>query len=961
MNIVPSARLHSGWLLLAVLWVLAPCVRAANLSESVPSTQLRKPNVEREKAQNPAPASKRVEQGPIFTIERIPSWVQPVAAEAVSGLDPAPVQVLLVDRQTRVGKSSTTYFTHAVRQINDNAGVQKGAQIQIEFDPSYQRLVLHQLFIWRGAQRIDKLDRKLVKLLHRETQLERQIVDGRMTASIVLDDLRAGDRVEWAASLVGDNPVFAGRFVDIEWSRAEMGPIGQLRVRLLAPADRNIRYRIGDPAVQVDTQVRSGWRELVFRSRNMPQFRFDPLLPPSEYLKDQIEFSEFSDWGEVASWAERLFDKATNSSAAVDERVAQIHAQAVTAEAQVRVALDFVQKEVRYFGNEIGPDSHQPATADEVLRQRFGDCKDKVALLTALLKRLGVQATPVLVSIQYGAGVRQRLPSPLAFDHVIESVSLEGKVLWLDATRSQQTGAPASRQPVGLGFGLLARTGTEHLQELPSANGVLRSETVDIFSFPTLAKEGSLESVTTYYGDLAELVRDAKANVQAPDFQKLVVGDMLRAYPSLVLVGEPKLERVTGQNAIRVSLRYRVGDYWKFPEQRVLVGNFSLLSLASPLRLPDQTPRTQALRIPMPGRYLHTLKFEFGEQSFSQASSSSFDESNANFELHIRYSGQPKEQLIEGELNLVAERVEASNWIGYRDQLTKIWPRLANAIGVPVLAPDQVDSVRSDLAALEVGMRKGDIRVTTREQASARARLLVLDKQLSVGRIPDYLRAGVLVARGTQFDRLGRAGDGQSSFEEAIALDKNNAEAHAALAVNALMRGFDDVAVQEAGAALQLTPSDIQSRYTRVWAHYFAGDFAKSQSELQEILQSRNEVERSYGGIWLYLAARRLGGDGVSALRPYMPNGARSNWPHPVLQWFSGAGDFDSALAATRDGGQVNRGRECELYFYAAEKALLDSDVRLARAYLKKSLATGVVEFNEFAMAQRELDRIDKH
>jgi len=56
-----------------------------------------------------------------------------------------------------------------------------------------------------------------------------------------------------------------------------------------------------------------------------------------------------------------------------------------------------------------------------------------------------------------------------------------------------------------------------------------------------------------------------------------------------------------------------------------------------------------------------------------------------------------------------------------------------------------------------------------------------------------------------------------------------------------------------------------------------------------------------------------------------------------------------------------DRGRECELYFYAAQKALLDQDVGRARGYLQKSLATGVAEFNEYSMAQRELERIGAH
>jgi len=46
------------------------------------------------------------------------------------------------------------------------------------------------------------------------------------------------------------------------------------------------------------------------------------------------------------------------------------------------------------------------------------------------------------------------------------------------------------------------------------------------------------------------------------------------------------------------------------------------------------------------------------------------------------------------------------------------------------------------------------------------------------------------------------------------------------------------------------------------------------------------------------------------------------------------------------------------VFLYAAQKALADQDLAKARGYLRKSLDTGVVEFNEYSMAKRELERI---
>lgn len=906
------------------------------------------------------PSSTQSSEAVGFRIGPAPTWVKPLQPDLSVSLPPAPIHVLLIDRQTRLEPSGTVRYIHHLRQVNDSSGLQKAAQIEIEFDPSYQQLAIHQLDVWRGSQRIGKLDAKLIKLLHRETQLERQIVDGRKTASIVLDDLRVGDRVEWAASLVGDNPVFNGRYVDTEWSVGSTGPVSTLQLRLMAAPERRIQHRVGSPEVKVSSQVVAGWRETVFLRKGAPQFRWDPQLPAAEYLTDQIELSEFADWAEVAAWAEQLFAKAEQASEAVKARVADIRDRGKTPAEQLRLALDFVQRDIRYFGTEIGPDSHQPAVADQVLRQRFGDCKDKAGLLATLLHQLGLAATPALVSTQYREAVNQRLPSPLAFDHAIALVPLEGRPLWLDGTRAQQQGAPATRQAAGLGWALLARKDASALTAMPAMRDELRSERRDTFSFPRLAQDGQLAVETTYHGDLAEWLRDAKANLPAADFEKLVTGETHRLYNGLRTEGAPSLEEVPDRNAVTVKVNFRVKDFWRFPEQKTLVGDFALIDLMSPLRLPDQTPRTRPLRVAMPGLYRHSLRFVFGEEAFSQPSSNRFDESNEHFELHVRYEGQRQEQLVDGELRLTADEIAAAQWERYRQQLQKVWPRLGNSFSLGTITSAQTDELRKELATLEDRVRKNDLKLVTREQMQAHLKLALLTKQLAADRLPDKLRAEALVAQGMQFDHLGRPTEGRRAFELAQALDKTNAEVYAALAVNALAQRQDQDAVGYANRALEMAPANTAPRYTRAWARYFAGEAAQARDDLRDILKSRTEVERSYGAIWLYLATRRAGGNGEEAVRAYLPTSSKPAWPFPVLQWLAGQSSLETAVAATWDGDKPDRGRECELHFFASQKALLDNDLKQARSHLQKGLASGVVEFAEYAMAQRELDRIGK-
>jgi lipoprotein NlpI len=734
--------------------------------------------------------------------------------------------------------------------------------------------------------------------------------------------------------------------------------VGKWQLRLLAPAARDIHARVGDPAILSTTAVHDGLRETVFRRDNVAQLQVDEHLPPAEYLKFQVELSEFNDWKDVAAWAARLFASAMQPSPAVDEQVDTLKAQAADRDALLRATLDFVQRDIRYFGTESGIASHQPATADTVLRQRFGDCKDKVALLAELLTRLGFDATPVIVSANYQDATRQRLPSPLAFDHAIVRVTIDGKPVFLDATRSQQTGRIATRESLDLGVGLLAQDATSELTALPSSRDQVHVETVDTFAFPQLAKEGTLTSVTILRGDTAEWFRTTFASQPRSEIEKGITGDSVRAYPSLVATGPVDFETITEDNSVHITSHYRTGDFWTMPEQRGLVGRFVLSSLVAPLRMQDQATRTQPYRLPR-GRYLHKAVFEFGEPFPGAPQDVHFDEANDFFELHTHSVAQSPREEVDGELDMLADAVPAADWPAHREKVNKIAPHLGGGIAMSPYSVAQFDTLRSQGEALLTKLRKGDIKTVTQVQISAHLKLLADERQLDSDRLPPTLRAQVLVDKGEQLDHLGQLQPASEAFNAAIALDPKNVSAHEALGINAILRGDDSQALKETAEALRLAPSmKTQLDITRGHAHYLGGDANAARDDFKAALQSRAEVERSYAAIWLYLATRRMGDDGVQAVKAFEPTGTHPDWPFSVLQLMEGRIEFDAALVASRENGQRSPGRECELYFYAGEKALAEGDQNTARKYLRMSVATGVTEFNEYGAARRELARL---
>lgn len=155
-----------------------------------------------------------------------------------------------------------------------------------------------------------------------------------------------------------------------------------------------------------------------------------------------LQFSEYRNWNEVARWAQTLFSAEVRIDDELASVIARIKALPGTDE-RASAALQFVQNEIRYFSVSLGESSHRPSAPQVVMKQRFGDCKDKSWLLIAMLRELGIAAQPVLVPLDGGAPAGDVLPTPGLFDHVIVGIDIDGKSYFVDPTRIGQAGALA--------------------------------------------------------------------------------------------------------------------------------------------------------------------------------------------------------------------------------------------------------------------------------------------------------------------------------------------------------------------------------------------------------------------------------------------------------------------------------------------------------------------------------------
>src|SRR4029078_4618493 len=80
---------------------------------------------------------------------------------------------------------------------------------------------------------------------------------------------------------------------------------------------------------------------------------------------------------------------------------------------------EYVVKTPRYVALECGTHGYKPYRVDRVLARRFGDCKDKASLMTAMLKVAGVDARMVLLQMRSLGKLDPEPASLSAFNHAI--------------------------------------------------------------------------------------------------------------------------------------------------------------------------------------------------------------------------------------------------------------------------------------------------------------------------------------------------------------------------------------------------------------------------------------------------------------------------------------------------------------------------------------------------------------
>ena len=241
-------------------------------------------------------------------------------------------------------------------------------------------------------------------------------------------------------------PTFPGHFA---WSSNYSPFISYENVEVVITHDPAIALRFAPRGM-------SGGAEPLLASdvpgsiRHRYTYRQTDYVPPEpgvialDDFAPRFAVSSFKTYAEVAhAYQSRARPKA-DVTPAVESLARSLTTANQSVEQKSRSLYNWVSKNIRYVGVYVGAGGFVPHSAQSILDNRYGDCKDHVVLLEALLRAVGIESSPVLIH----AGNSHRLPdlaTPYAFNHAITFIPVLN--LYLDSTAEF---APFGLLPLGV-------------------------------------------------------------------------------------------------------------------------------------------------------------------------------------------------------------------------------------------------------------------------------------------------------------------------------------------------------------------------------------------------------------------------------------------------------------------------------------------------------------------------------
>ncbi|MFH2016463.1 MAG: DUF3857 domain-containing transglutaminase family protein [Pseudomonadota bacterium] len=466
---------------------------------------------------------------------------------------------LLSEYQIQPAERGWAMYDRVAYKVVDRTGLESAASLEIEFDPEAETVALNRLHIVRNGEIIDLRQTAKIDIARRERDAEKGIFDGRLTAYLTLEDVRVGDIVDWATTVVR-RPAVADELIHrafrVEWNV----PVSRFRVKVTVPQDVHLFHTSRETDLKPEIRSNEGVTTYIWDQVDPEPIAEQPNAPPDVAVQGIIELSSTQNWADIVAATKPHYVLTQELPEQFRKRLATIAERNPAPQDRLVEAMRLVQDELRYVSLAMGVGTYIPRSPAEVVRSGFGDCKDKSLLLATALRWLGIDADVALTNSREGLVLPKRLPGISVFDHVIVKARIADRTYWLDPTNYLQGGRADTLVPPPFDFALPLAEGASALEAIPRPQPADPAASIhETFDFPTSDNDPlKLTVLSVYRAESADSMRYRFKNESAAKLSNDYVAYYNGQYPGIHSVAPLEFSDDRELNIIRVTERYEL-------------------------------------------------------------------------------------------------------------------------------------------------------------------------------------------------------------------------------------------------------------------------------------------------------------------------------------------------------------------------------------------------------------------
>ncbi|MHB9022658.1 MAG: DUF3857 domain-containing protein [Armatimonadota bacterium] len=377
---------------------------------------------------------------------------------------------------------------------------------------------------------------------------------------ISFPSLAPGDTIEVMYRISdAHSGALARHFWDDWWFSADDLPVALSRYVLITPLALTFQTREHGEVPKPISKDVDGWRIHEWQAVDIPADRSEQMGTSERDRGRWLDISTIGSWSDIVRWYRDLSGPMCIPDEAIRARAAELTKDAATEQEKIKKLVLFVAREIKYQSRPFRMSAFIPTKGKQVLRERYGDCKDKAALLSALLAAVGIKSDIVLVSGR-SDGLTPYLPSP-RFNHAITRIETATGPIWVDATADQMSfgGFPFEDQGVPA---LIIRDATTELTSTPQ-NAAEISQVISNYNL-TLGTDGTLAGslALSATGNWAWMMRTYLKEIPEGQHDQLLKAIAANSIHKNVLYDSGSLIDLTDPDKpLVMNLKFKVENY----------------------------------------------------------------------------------------------------------------------------------------------------------------------------------------------------------------------------------------------------------------------------------------------------------------------------------------------------------------------------------------------------------------